>query len=536
MPAESTDRIEISNNTFGGSVGWYRVVPGVTVANNILAEPFGLVAGSVADGQRDMTVKWHVANNSYLKHEGKDVLPLSPFDMKEPPRWLSIRPEDADFLRLAPECEAASGGVGGVWPFYQGALEAGPLPPGGDWFSRLRRRGREMLADRPRVPDPVSIEEPLSFEDWLKTRTRILRVGEKDADFTSIQKAFEAIKPGEAIELIDKAPYREWVDVADVPSDTGMFSRCGSVIDLSAWPRGKPTIGLHLRNLRNFRLANLGLIFHVPEKGIGLRLEVGSHLVVERCSIRMKLDGSNAKAYTMETVWRKVENQAPVGSIFIRDCTLVTTNVLMQGSQGHGKFGFLRNFVYDSRNRPLTLYDMDCMTTVIRKNVVWSGSSTGAQIVLEDLATPQNQIEIGANFLHQVPLVFVGKVPQGKVVIANNVLPIEPRIAPEASAKASATIASEEWIIAGNAYLSDPKRDLGYLDRSIFALRVNSKEFLGAEPKEPNFARPRPESKLAILGLGGGWGRHVGPLPGGPAPPEGDWYSRLHQRRHDIAP
>lgn len=55
-------------------------------------------------------------------------------------------------------------------------------------------------------------------------------------------------------------------------------------------------------------------------------------------------------------------------------------------------------------------------------------------------------------------------------------------------------------------------------------------ELLSLDPKHADYLRFAADSPLGTAGAGGEWPNHIGALTPAPAPPEGDWFTRLRQR------
>jgi hypothetical protein len=55
-------------------------------------------------------------------------------------------------------------------------------------------------------------------------------------------------------------------------------------------------------------------------------------------------------------------------------------------------------------------------------------------------------------------------------------------------------------------------------------------KFLSMDPLSPDYLRLPSDSPLAKGGAGGSWPNYLGALPPGPAPKEGDWFTRLREK------
>jgi len=62
-------------------------------------------------------------------------------------------------------------------------------------------------------------------------------------EFSSINSALRRLQPGQVVEILDRGPYTESLDILRPPPDTGLISRCDTVIE-----RGRISIaGQHNR-------------------------------------------------------------------------------------------------------------------------------------------------------------------------------------------------------------------------------------------------------------------------------------------------
>jgi hypothetical protein len=62
---------------------------------------------------------------------------------------------------------------------------------------------------------------------------------------------------------------------------------------------------------------------------------------------------------------------------------------------------------------------------------------------------------------------------------------------------------------------------------------VGLPEFLSVDPTDRDYLRVPANGRL---GAGGEWPSYIGALPPGPAPAEGDWFTRLQERWAKVAP
>jgi len=59
---------------------------------------------------------------------------------------------------------------------------------------------------------------------------------------------------------------------------------------------------------------------------------------------------------------------------------------------------------------------------------------------------------------------------------------------------------------------------------------LTNRRFCSVDPSQPNYARIAVEGPAAKGGAGGTWPSYIGAFPPGPAPKEGDWFTRLRKR------
>jgi serine/threonine protein kinase len=159
-PLRVPEALEFSNNTVP-KAEWNQFFPyapwqGVTLRNNILGTGFRFHLGAAKD-LPDVQKNWQVGQNAYASEPADpDCLPRQPGDL--PVGWalsfLSVDPPAPDYLRIPITGLLATGGTGGAWPGYVGALPPGLAPKEGDWFTRLRQRWPVSgLPDRKTPPD-----------------------------------------------------------------------------------------------------------------------------------------------------------------------------------------------------------------------------------------------------------------------------------------------------------------------------------------------------------------------------------------------
>ncbi|HEV3003488.1 MAG TPA: protein kinase, partial [Pirellulales bacterium] len=119
------------------------------------------------------------------------------------------------------------------------------------------------------VTRPSAVAEPPQLEQWLEGREVLTVSQDGRGQFKTIQAAIDALKPGQAVEILDRGPYPETLLVAGL-KDGGLFSRAGTVIE----PGGKrreyrkgDTADFHcFGGTDRFRLSGLSFVADDPQQ------------------------------------------------------------------------------------------------------------------------------------------------------------------------------------------------------------------------------------------------------------------------------
>ncbi|HQU42315.1 MAG TPA: protein kinase, partial [Pirellulales bacterium] len=546
--------LEVSNNTTTTAVDQVVFTESahhgsVTIRNNLCTSPCLLSVFKGAENDLAAALAtWHVDHNVYpeplrsqtdlINWIKKQGVPRSPADVASMPRFLSKDVSNRDYLRIAADGPLANGGSGGAWPDYIGALPPGPAPPDGDWFTRLREQwGIAVPQPAPEeaagIPPPIGIVEPPSLEEWLKGRTVLTVAQDGSGQFKTIQAALDALRPGQAVEVLDRGPYRETLNYHGLP-DTGLISRHGTVIQLP------DTVNHVFDNTVGFRLYGFEL---VPFEG-GYKEEWLNHVgfyfasgvVVEQCCFRaMPRDPPNLFAMQF-LLFGEHGGEEP---IFLRDC-LIEGRVQFRSdySKHEPRVVLERNWLRPKEfpGGAVELHGL-CGTFVIRENVIERGADSAINLRLHPhLQNPKGAEQIakhsdGIRLLIEkntlpdsgINLVMWWKQVSAAVEMRNNLLGGPITFGREAFDRLTA--AKREWHIDHNFYVRAPKE----VDEFPLSTtdRTGNPRFANRDEASRDFLRPLADSPLASSG---GQSRYIGALPPGPAPKDGDWFTRLRER------
>ncbi len=529
------DSFEISNNTFLSSElldFWYSAPQGkLRVVNNLRQSP-GLIKLS-GDAVRDLSrvsQEWGVGHNSFPRQAtvGEQVsvtegfYPRAATDVLVAPTFLANDPSDREYLRLSADTPLATAGAGGDVPNYVGALSPGPAPKDGDWFTRLRERRGVLKPTAVNGAGPVRIDELPPLEQWLKGRTILTVAQDGSGQFQTIQAALDSLQPGQVVEVLDRGPYHETM-VVRPPEDTGLVSRqpLGTMLVQNGPAKNvKDPRGVHqIVGGNGFRLS--GFEFKsaasepIPEYHRLLEISGIQNAVVEQCFFQgMEGNQYNLIAFGVaeETTctirecrfdWRLGINTgdgAEKCTVTVLRCWFppASTDIRIEIQGSHG-------------------------VIVLRNNIIETGANAlllnGAKLQTLELAS--NSFVAGAGIRAAL------YVPLSGVTICNNVLDGQVYFNPDVVSQLKDAVRG--WRVHANAYTASPIA-LDSFPKSPDDIVVFDENEWSPQPADPDSLRPRKGTKLATRGSGGEWPTYIGALPPGPAPTNGDWFTRLRER------
>lgn len=396
----------------------------------------------------------------------------------------------------------------------------------------------------PRSSPTVDLAEPPPLEEWLKGRT-VLTVAQDDSgQFKTIQAALHALQPGQVVKVLDRGPYRESLEMQDLPADTGLVSDVDTVIEAANW---KPywtsrelsqlhVAGHYLFYVNGFRWSGFTLLF--PNKNLpmsdgmevfpeGVTVERGDGFVMENCWVQ------SGPKFAAVICFREGDIQRPA---CLRECRFDEEVAFSPGTSRGGEVLIVRNwFEGTSRGGRLAFGRGELSRIAVRNNIMEGGSGS-CLIATQKLA----ELEISNNLMNSdTAISFLDFLPNGQVSIVNNLRSSAGFLTVINVPRNQLAATIPNWYRAGNCYL----RDIGSAENSqqVFVAkatddRLGVPRFLSKTPSDRNYLRLEADDSGSHSQAGDRWPNYVGAFSAGPAPKEGDWFIRLRKRRGDLSP
>ncbi|HTU21870.1 MAG TPA: protein kinase [Gemmataceae bacterium] len=372
-----------------------------------------------------------------------------------------------------------------------------------------------------KIPPPVQIPEPPPLAEWLEGRKSLTVSQDGKGQFKTIQAALEALKPHQVVKVLDRGPYMESLKVDALPADTGLISEQQSVLQIPSWPNGTHSLG----PLDGFRLSGFRLL---SPPGIGrwdtmIWWNEPSGLVMENCYFgwTKPWDGSIVKLF-----FNRIDPNGQ--SVIVRNCFFDSGIVDFNDLTGSAPTVLLQQNYF--KNAYFSPGVGRLQKILIRHNVFDSPSA----IWIEKVKEVREVVEISNNTL-------VGKrdntilglrfsVPKRGIIARNNISDTGIGLWDEALQAGTEAFQNKRWQIDHNCYLRR-----GALPKAPGDV-VDEPRFLSLDPSQPDYLRIAADGPAAKGGAGAAWPSYIGALPPGPAPKEGDWFTRLRQRWGNLAP
>jgi formylglycine-generating enzyme required for sulfatase activity/serine/threonine protein kinase len=401
--------------------------------------------------------------------------------------------------------------------------------------------GETKKRDSITLSGTASVPVPPSLNDWLKGRRIITVSQDGTSDFTTIGEALVSMRHGEVIEIMDKGPYLEPLEILSPPTDTGLISRCGTVISPKGYLDFEDNIHhldlkVRLSSCVGFRLS--GLEFRVRHEKI-------DHLIHAWSSADVVVEGCR---FIANNVMWKDEKRAPIllwlpppvvgrPAICLRNNYFQDVSVWINLQASGSKLLITQNlFLNNLTKQTVEIRGTgDARTTsVIRENVFAALSipAQGLSVTCEWTNPSQQSMFIEHNTFF---------VPRGaSVVFRHNVLTSGVTyqynnsqslsgiyLLPQAvsATREQSLQFHEQWNVHHNYYASMPgPRYIPVGPTDV----VGGVDLLSKDLDDPtHFMRIAQDISSVIAGGSEDITEHIGALPPGPAPREGDWLTHL---------
>lgn len=365
------------------------------------------------------------------------------------------------------------------------------------------------------------------MEKWLEGRTLLTVSQDGRGQFKTIQAALDALQPGQAVEVLDRGPYRETLAGGGTAKrNSGLVSRAGTVIELAG--KRKPTWdkdaadNQFFDSLDHFRLSGLtfaaqDLSQHLPANP-WLMLAAAGDLLVERCRF-MGGEPNNGNVGVL-VYW--TNGGRPEATCVVRECRFDTAlNVAFNASApGRKQRALIERNWFRSTPQEACLIVRGAGDTLIIRHNLSDGTQPGALHLLDTAG--MGRLEIANNSFLSGGVRLFGSLEASGTIVRNNILP--EGIGAEGAAAAQLAVVAQRWEVGGNIYAGAPS---GADELPLAATdSVGKPTFLARESDDPNYLRIASDGDEARRGAGGDWPKYVGALPPGPAPAEGDWLTR----------
>lgn len=396
----------------------------------------------------------------------------------------------------------------------------------------------------PKIPVETDLSSPTvngspTLEEWLKDRKIITVAQDGSGEFTSIQAALKALQPGQAIQVRGPGPYREQLNVPELPLDSGIFSTTDAVIECTEWleaykepdAEGKTHqvyTGHILGHPQGFRLN--GLTFTFPPRGMRrvqrMTIPLARGLTIEDCVIRAT-DGAEAQYINITNLGGPA---VPSMTAIIRNC-VVESQLWFSTEAPQSRILVEKNLFLDpAGDDHLVIADADLTSAVIRDNVFAGKSESSIKIARLKHC---DHLEVVNNSLGgRYGVYFIRNCPKGATIRNNVHFGGGSFVAVTEGAQEERGQLFQREAFDHNAYHTLMISSTGPIaPRQMSGDHTGAVRFLSTEPRNSDYLRvSRTDKSLSEKGAGGDLASYIGALPPGPVGPQGDWFTRLQNR------
>ncbi len=412
-----------------------------------------------------------------------------------------------------------------------------------------------------RDPPPIAHTHPAAhasdfpaIQEWLATKSaqQILTVARDGSGmYRTLGDAVDALKPGQVVKLLDKGPYREDLRKT-LPEDTCIVSEVGTRVELPRWhkhfpgPTGYFYHGASLTAAGGAYLAGLEIVGPELESDSFytalLMLQVRGKVIVEGCRFLHR------PAYPMRPPPADFFPTSYFTALHIdgtpqKDSACTVRTTFMHGSLVLSHFATApqttlieKNQIIGWRRVGIGLDSRTPGSVTIRHNVVLGDTlGVGVGLQWQNCGFP---ISITNNYFEQSgPSLSFDQFNADAIKLQGGLalpaqLRFENNIIHSAQARSISLllegqeVARQKWKIGHNCYRINPAAgaDLPRHESDL----VRQEPFLSDDRNERSrFLRIAADSPLATGGAGGDLPNYLGPFPPGPAPNDGDWFTRF---------
>lgn len=378
---------------------------------------------------------------------------------------------------------------------------------------------------------PINIPEPPPLAEWLKGRDIVTVAQDGSGRFKTIQEALNAVRPGQVVKVLDRATYRERLELS-YTRDIGLVSEHGATLELAGWLEQEVKVGHIFTELEGFRLHGFRIHYPNDDGRIGFRLTNCRGVVLENCNftcvtqIPIKDRLGCVMSFDFDESYRSPTPQTIRGNRF-GGCLSIhsrsdSTCAIIHRNDFTGRFEGAHLTIGGGRG-----------DTVVVRDTVFDDMAMHGDVYVSALGL--KRLEISNNLLSgRTPIGFFDSIAAGRVVIRNN-LHIRTYLGFLASgAEKHLDAVMRDWQIDHNAY-AEATTDFGWkvpmadLPKGAGDI-LGPVKFLSDEPAHSDYLRLPANDPRATGGAGKGWPTYMGPLPPGPAPKEGDWFTTIRKK------
>jgi hypothetical protein len=380
----------------------------------------------------------------------------------------------------------------------------------------------------------ATLVEPPPLDEWLVGREILTVKQDGSAMFTKIQDALDAAKPGQVVKILDRGPYRE-ILILDGIGDGGLVSTVQTVIEPAEFEEtesnGEPLLMAHraISECEGMRVANIDFVFQRSISTRGLRVEQGC--VIDHCLFRYSVPGELG---THAALYAHQKKDRPWTSSFVVQNCVFERGMIYLTSDWFKPQSAVRIsrslFIGEGGQKGKGIAVTRGFGSFVCRDCIFAGKTqTAIAIVNHDRNLDETDYRIVNNtlFAGRQAVVAAYLNPISGVQFENNIF------VGKAFLRGSGVTEEaffENWSVRHNWFtdITQP-RDQAFVQQDP-SNRTGPLNFLSTDENHRDFLRLPATSPAATGGAGGDQPTYLGALPPGPAPPDGDWFTRLQER------